>query len=108
MIYRMRNYKYSMLSVVLGIVCIIAVVVVNQKIASQYVLLDGKTKALFGLAEILEFSYKYYFIIPSLISLFFGLMAIRRKEKRLMIQIAFFLGFLSIILIFVELWKLMI
>lgn len=104
----MKKYRFSVLSIILSIVCIITVIVVNRKIVGQYLLSDGKTRALFGITEILEFSYQYYLIIPNLISLFLGLIAIRKKEKKLTIQIALSISILSIILIFSRIWRLMI
>ena len=103
----MKKYKFSILSIILSIVCIIAIVTVNQKIAKQYLLSDGKTQAMFGIIEI-QFYYKYYFSIMGLSSLIAGLIAFRKDEKKLIIQIALFLGIISNISIFIKLWKFMI
>jgi len=86
----------------------LAVIIVNHKIANQYILSDGKTQALFGIIEILDFSYKYYLLIPCLISFLCGLLAIRKKEMKFTIQIALSLSILSIISVFMEIWKLMV
>jgi hypothetical protein len=104
----MKKYRFSALSIILSIVCIIAVIVVNQKIAHQYLLSDGKTRAMFGIIEMAQFYYKYYFSILGLSSLLFGLMAIRKKEMKLIIQIALILSVISNISIFIQIWKFMI
>lgn len=108
MIQRMKKYKFSVLSIILSTVCIIAVIIVNQKIANQYILSDGKTRALFGIIEITQFSYKYYFSILGLLSLIVGLLAIKEKEMKILFQIATFLSILSNISVFIQLWKVMI
>ncbi len=108
MIQEMKKYRFSALSIILSIVCMIAVIVVNQKIAELYLLSDGKTRALFGIIENVQFYYKYYFSILGLSSLIFGLMAVRKKEMKLTIQIVIFLSIISNISVFIQLWKLMI
>ena len=82
----MKKYKFSVLSTILSTVCIIAVIIVNQKIANQYLLSDGKTRALFGIIEISQFSYKYYFSILGLLSLIVVLFAFKEKEKKYLIH----------------------
>ncbi len=108
MIQEMKKYRFSALSIILSIICMIAVIVVNQKIAELYLLSDGKTRALFGIIENVQFYYKYYFSILGLSSLIFGLMAVRKKEMKLTIQIVIFLSIISNISVFIQLWKLMI
>lgn len=104
----MIKNKFSVLSIILSIACVIAVIIVNLKIANQYLLSDGKTKAMFGLIEITAFLYQYYFVALGIISLIFGLIAIKKKELKLLYQTALFLSILSIISVFIKLWKLMI
>ena len=104
----MKKNKFSELSIILSIICIISVIIVNFKIANQYFLSDGKTKALFGLIELTTFYYKYYFVILGILSLILGLLGIKKKELKLTYLIALSLSTLSIILVFIRLWKLMI
>ena len=47
---------------------LIALIYINYKIYNHFIESSGKTKALFGLIEALQYSYKYYFLIPELIS----------------------------------------
>jgi len=108
MIQRLKKYRFSALSILLSIVCIIAVIVVNRKIANQYLFSDGKTQALFGINEILIYSYKYYFLILGIVSLMFGLLAIRRKENKIAIIIALLLSILSFLSVTLRIWTLMI
>ena len=104
----MNKYKLSVTSIFIGIACIVAVVITNYNISIRYLTSDGKTQALFGVIEATNFYYKYYFIIIGLFSLVLGLLAIKKKEKLLAIQLALVLSILAIISIFVQLWKLMI
>jgi len=104
----MKKNKFSVLSIILSITCIIAVIIVNLKIANQYLLSDGKTKALFGLIELTTFYYQYYFVILGILSLILGLLGIKKKELKLIYLIALSLSVLSIIFVFIRLWRLMI
>jgi len=104
----MKKNKFSILSIILSITCVIAVIIVNLKIANQYLLSDGKTKALFGLKELTTFFYQYYFVILGIISLIFGLIGIKKKELKSLYIIALSLSVLSIIFVFIRLWRLMI
>ncbi len=104
----MKKNKFSILSIILSITCVIAVIIVNLKIANQYLLSDEKTKALFGLKELTTFFYQYYFVILGIISLIFGLIGTKKKELKSLYIIALSLSVLSIIFVFIRLWRLMI
>ena len=104
----MKNARLSIISIVLSIVCLIVIMKINLDIAIRYLSSDGKTKALFGIIEITNFYYKYYFIILSLIAITIAIIASTRREKRSMNRIAYFIGILSLTLIFVQLWRIMI
>ena len=104
----MKKNKFSVLSIILSITCVIAIIIVNLKIANLYLLSDGKTKDLFGLKELTTFFYQYYFVILGIISLIFGLIGIKKKELKALYIIALSLSVMSIIFVFIRLWRLMI
>jgi hypothetical protein len=103
----MKKSVLSKISILLSLVCIIVIIKINHDIALVYISSDGKTQALFGLVEI-SFYYKYYFILLSLISLIFAITGFKKREKKLINRIAFLIGLLSLIFIFLEIWRLMI
>lgn len=46
-------------SIALSLISIAITIIINLKIANAYLESDGKTKALFGLIEFLQFGYQY-------------------------------------------------
>jgi hypothetical protein len=104
----MKRSILSTISIVSSTICIVAVFKIYHDILVQYLSSDGKTKALFGIIEITQFSYKYYFLSLIFLSILFAILAILKKEKRSLIILAFILSSLSIISIFVDLWRFMI
>jgi len=104
----MKKYRFSALSIIISILCIIGVIVLNRKLANLILLPDEKTRGLFGIIDSVQFYYRCYFSVIGLSSLTLALIAVRKKEMKLTIQIALFLSMALIISIFIELWKLMI
>jgi hypothetical protein len=104
----MSKNRLSLFSIAISLTCIIAVIITNYNISICYLASDGKTQALFGLIEITNFYYKYYFLTLCFLSFLFLLFAKRRNEKKPIIWTALIFSFLSIISIFIELWEFMI
>lgn len=104
----MKKNIFSVLSITLSIICIIAIISINFKIAKHYSLSDEKTKALFGLIELTTFFYQYYLVIPGILSGLLGVLGVKKNEPKLLYLVAVSLSLLSIVLIFFRLWKLMI
>ena len=50
--------------------------------ANRYINASGKTRALFGIIEILEYSYRYLILIPGILSLILVGLIIRSKDFR--------------------------
>lgn len=70
----MKN-KSIHIAIIISITSIIITLAINFQIAREYLQADGKTKALFGLKEIFQFSYQYYVCILGVVALFFSLKA---------------------------------
>ncbi len=104
----MKKNLLSKASIFLSFITILIGLNINHDIALRYLSSDGKTQALFGITEILSFSYKYYFLIISLISIVLLIFSLRKKENKLMIGFAFGLNILSILIIVLRIWRLMI
>jgi len=86
----------------------VGISLVNYDIAYHYIHADGKTRALFGIIEYLSYSYKYYYLVSGILSLVLGLMVIRKNEIRPIDYFALVLSILSIIIVFIPIWKMMI
>ena len=100
--------KMSIISIGLSVICIVLTLIINYRISLRFNSSDGKTQALFGIIELTNYSYKYYFVLLSLISLGFAIVAKRRKEPIKLNRIAMILGILSLGLIFLRIWRIMI
>ena len=80
-------------------------ITINIQIASEYLRVDGKTKALFGLIETLQFSYQYYVCILGIAAMIFAVKAKNRTVSKTMILL---FAISSIILVFARLWRLLV
>jgi hypothetical protein len=92
----------------LNLICIIIIWEINFEIAARYTASDGKTQSLFGIIEVLNFSYKYYFLLLSAIALYLAIKSRIKKEARSTFIIAILLNALSIALILTRVWKILI
>ena len=104
----MTKKPYATISIFLSILCMLIITWINIKIANQYLSSDGKTKALFGIVELLNFYYKYWFVGLSLGSITLSILSKRNKEGKRIFWISMMLGLLSLIFIFTSIWRLMI
>jgi hypothetical protein len=93
-------------SILLSILSISLSVFINIQIAREYVRVDGKTRALFGLVEVLQFGYQYYLCIAGVIALVVAILAIKGGGQRKKILFAILLSLFAIVVVFVRLWKL--
>jgi hypothetical protein len=98
----------STISIVLSILCLLIITWINVKIANRYLSSDGKTKALFGIVEILNYSYKYWFIVLSIGSIITAIIGKRKNEGKQIFWISITLGIISMIVIFTPIWRLLI
>lgn len=99
---------FSLISVILSGLCIAIIIKINTDIAQRYLQSDGKTRAVFGITETLNFYYQYYFVGLSFLALILAIIGTKRKEYRFINRIAYVIGLLSLILIFERVWRLMI
>lgn len=104
----MKKNLLSIASIFLNFVNILVILNINHDIALRYQSSDAKTQALFGIIELLSYSYKYYFLIISLFSIVLLILSLRRNENKLIIGFAFGLSIFSILVIVLRIWRLMI
>ena len=97
--------KFINISIIISILSIIITTAINIQIANEYLRVDGKTKALFGVKEVFQFSYQYYVSILGVAALIFAIIA-NVKFSSKSINILFAVG--SIVLVFVRIWRIFI
>ena len=100
----MKN-KLIYISIIISIISIIITTAINIRIANEYLRVDGKTKALFGLKEIFQFSYQYYVCLLGLAAMIFAMKANNRKVSKIMTLL---LAISTIVLVFVRFWRLLV
>ena len=57
-------------SILLSVISLTLTIAINYQIAKEYLRVDGKTQALYGIKEMLQFSYQYYVAGIGLLSAF--------------------------------------
>ena len=103
---QIRKSNFIKASVLLSIVSISISLLLNYQIAKEYLRVDGKTKLLFGIKELLQFGYQYYVVVPGLISLTLALLAIKSDNPKNRILIAILLSLIAITIVFARVWRL--
>jgi hypothetical protein len=104
----MKNIRYSLISVILNVITGLIILGINYKEALTYLSSDGKTRSLFGITDILVFSYKYYLLIASIISILLFIISLKQKENRKFSVTSLLLSILSVFMICLPIWKVMI
>ncbi len=106
MIKQKKKYKLLDISTCLSIISIIVTLVINGKIANNYIHASGKTKALFGLQEMFLFGYQYYVAILGVLALLFVIFSINKPETKFKKLITLFLSLIAITIVFLRIWRL--
>jgi len=105
MVITLLKNKSIYISIIISIISIIITTAINIQIANEYLRVDGKTKALFGLKEIFQFSYQYYVCILGVAAMIFALKANNRTVSKTMTLL---LSISTIVLVFVRFWRLLV
>lgn len=103
----MRKYFLNT-AVLLSIISIIATIIINIEIAKEYLRVDGKTRALFGIKELLQFGFQYYVSVIGFISFVFALLHLKVKDDRRKTIAAILLSLFAIAIVFGRIWRLMV
>ena len=98
------NY-YLHTSIVISIISILTTMYINYKIADTYLRTRGKTRALYGLMEMLSFGYQYYVVLLGILSLMFAALTINKGEKKNKIIAALLLSLFAISIVFARIWR---
>lgn len=102
----MQKNTYLEVSILLSIISIAITVFINYQIANAYLRSYGKTRALFGLTELLQFGYQYYVLIPGIISLALVILSFRDTGLKGKNIAAFGLSLFTITIVFLKAWRL--
>lgn len=104
----MKSYTNSILSILVGAFGLFLLVRNNYNLSVLYLSAKGKTRGMFGIVETLNYYFKYYILVIIAVALLFAFFALRKKEEARMVYMAIGLCVLTVILVFVPLWRLMI
>jgi hypothetical protein len=95
-------------SVILSLVSICTTIFINYKIAKEFLRVHGKTRALFGITEVLQFGYQYYVSIVAIISLILTVIGLTSNDKPIKKIISLLLSLIAITIIFLRIWGLLV
>jgi hypothetical membrane protein len=100
-----KKRKYLNISTVVSTISISTTIFINNQIAEAYLKSDGKTRALFGLKELLQFGYQYYVVILGILSLIFAILGIKGNNQRYNKVTTLLLSFFAIAIVFARIWR---
>jgi len=106
--FKFKNLKKRLLdlSISLSIISLTLTLIINYQIAKEYLRVDGKTKVLFGIKELLQFSYQYYVVGIGLLSALLAIIGKSYgKSKK---YIAIILSLIALKIVFLRIWQLFI
>lgn len=105
---QLKKFRLQQISISLSFVSIFMTVGINYLIAAEYVRVDGKTQALFGIKELLQFGYQYYVLLLGIGSLGLGIWSIQSNNTTNQKIATILLSLLAITIIFARIWRLFI
>jgi hypothetical protein len=97
--------KFNLISLGLSAAGIILALKINYDIAEAYEIADGKTQALFGIALLLKYGYKYYYAVIGFVALAFAVWALNRNEDRKLSIVAIAMSLVCIFSFLLDVWK---
>jgi hypothetical protein len=100
--------KFYEISIALSFASMVVTIIINIQIAKQYLKSDGKTRGLFGINELLQFGYQYYLVLLGVASFVFALLGIGKSLQKRKILIAALLSLISIVTVFLRIWRIII
>lgn len=100
--------KYLPLSILLSLLSIAVILFINYQITKEYLRVNGKTRALFGIKEILQFGYQYCVAVAGIVALGFAILSPTKEFSSTKKWMTILLSILSIALVFLRIWRLFI
>ena len=101
-----QGKNFAILSLFLSSGVIISLLIINKEILLTYQQSSRKTQLWFALIEATQFTYKYFFIIPGLLSFWFAFISFRAGEIKWLAIMAIVLSLASLGSVFIRFWKL--
>ncbi|MEI7735410.1 MAG: hypothetical protein WCI49_08080 [Ferruginibacter sp.] len=97
--------KYLYSSLWLNLLSIVTTLLINYQIAKEYLNVHGKTRALFGIKELLQFGYQYWVALAGIIALILAIIGIVKSSASGYKWTVILLSLLSIALVFARVWR---
>lgn len=83
------------------------IIYIDVQIAVRYIQADGKTKALFGLTELFQFGFKFWILVPAILSILLTIKIIRLREFKIWDAFAMLIALTAIIGTITSSWRLL-
>ena len=99
------KFKILHRAIIILILCLIALVYINLKIYLHYINSSEKTKALFGIVEYLQYSFKYYFLIPETVAGILIISSFKKYKNSFNLKFSILLLILTLFLNLYPIWK---
>ena len=104
----MKGFKNSVLSLVSSSICMVGLLIFNYNLSLTYLSSGGKTRALFGIIELSRIHIKLYFIPFALLSIVFGVLAVKKNGKKIWAVVSVIGCLIAIVPFFIRYWRFMI
>jgi hypothetical protein len=101
----MTKSKLILIPIILSILFLYWELIIEREIYIDYINSTGKTRALFGLKDLLGYSDRYFIISGGIINLVMTLILIKYRPSKFQLLIGILISTLSIILPFLSIWK---
>jgi|WetSurMetagenome_2_1015567.scaffolds.fasta_scaffold401767_1 hypothetical protein len=101
----MKKIKFSLFSIIISLISIVLITWLNYDLVQTYNFTDGKGRALFGIFESTYLIYKYMIGVIILVAIGTSVIGAIKRDNSISIYISFLLVTISILLIFLRLWK---
>jgi hypothetical protein len=99
---------YLSVSLAVSLLSIAITTYINIQIAQFYIKATGKTRALFGITELLNFGYQYYVTVLGLAASLLFIFSSKGNGSNGKKQLAMLLSFAAIAIVYVMVWRLFI
>ena len=96
------------LSTAFSVLSIISIIYIDAQIALRYIQANGKTKALFGIIEVLQFNYKHLILLPAILSIVLTFKILKSKEFKIWDACTLIVSIVAIIATVTSSWRLLI
>lgn len=104
----LKKNKWTFTGFFLALACTCGVIIQDYRLSRMYINASGKTKALFGITELIQSYVKICIGLVLLVSLLLLITGVSRKENKRYILLAFITVLITTALLFMRIWRWMI